>query len=172
MLLLLLLISCFVSRRLSVDFRINDGIVGVFSFTWNVRSLLSPFKIIVRSGFGCWFIVVTLLIEVDGCNGTLVCFEVNNFAVGLLREFFWKLATKAFFQFWLLLLVVEDAPTVKNGGVLGTCSPVANVWLVIAESSRTPPARVNILVIDELPGVFGARWKETFFFSDDRKIND
>ncbi len=98
--------------------------------------------------------------EVDGCNGTLVCFEVNNFAVGLLREFFWKLATKAFFQFWLLLLAVEDEPTVKNGAVLGTCSPVANVWPPIIESSRVPPLRVNILIADEPPGLIGARWNE------------
>ena len=46
---------------------------------------------------------------------------------------------------------------VRNGGVLGTCSPVANVRPGIAESSRVIPPRVNRLIADGPVGLIGAR---------------
>lgn len=96
----------------------------------------------------------------DGWEGAAVCFEVNNLAVGLLREFFWKLASKAFFQFWLLWLADDEVSAVKNGGVLGKCSPEADVWFGIVESSFTIPVRGNILIPVELPILTGARYNK------------
>lgn len=153
-----LAVSCFVTRKLSVDLRMRNGIGGAVSLAWNVLSLLLLFRIIERSGLVGWVTEGSFALVGGGATAGGLCFVWKIFDVGIFREFFWKLARRAFRQFWLFA-GGEAAVVPLFAVVVALVSGIALSSLIVTRRAR--------IFITEAPGVFnGGRWKRRSRWSE------